>query len=153
MKEKRTGGAAGLSDRGGPLCKGIPLRIQDAGPAPRHRRAVAPGGHGAHPEGGCAGWGGRCAAGPSLLLRLCLPLAPGDDAGALANAGRLLTLEGWVAAQSAAHTLPVFGDGLPQGETLRAANGKLERVDAAGTARYTLRLRAEFTEIYKEDTP
>ena len=135
-----------------PALQGIPLRIQDAGPAP--------GTGGLWPQGitvltrkedVLGGVTLRCRA--EFVLRLCLPLAPGDDAGALANAGRLLTLEGWVAAQSAAHTLPVFGDGLPQGETLRAENGKLERVDATGTARYTLRLRAEFTEIYKEDTP
>ena len=52
-----------------------------------------------------------------------------------------------------AHALPAFGNGLPQGETLRAVDGRLERADAGGTARYTLRLLAEYTEVYKEDTP
>lgn len=136
---------------GAPPLQGIPLRIDSAGPAP--------GTGGLWPQGVTVltrkedvqgGVTLRCRA--EFLLRLCLPLAPGDDAGALRNAGRLLALQGWVAAQSAAHTLPGFGDGLPQGETLRAENGKLERVDAGGTARYTLRLRAEYTEIYKEDT-
>ena len=45
------------------------------------------------------------------------------------------------------------GDGVPEGETLRAEEGRLERADTGGTARYTIRLRAEFTEIYKEETP
>ena len=98
-----------------PALQGIPLRIQDAGPAP--------GTGGLWPQGVTVltrkedvlgGVTLRCRA--EFVLRLCLPLAPGDDAGALANAGRLLTLEGWVAAQSAAHTLPVFGDGLPGGD-------------------------------------
>ena len=135
-----------------PALQGIPLRIQDAGPAP--------GTGGLWPQGvtvrsrkedvlGRVTLGCRA----EFLLRLCLPLPPGDDAAALRNAGRLLALEGWVAAQSAAHALPVFGSGLPEAETLQAENGKLERVDAGGTARYTLRLRAEYTEIYKEDTP
>lgn len=135
-----------------PALQGIPLRIQDAGPAPgtgglwpqevtvRSRKEDVLG----RVTLGCRA---------EFLLRLCLPLPPGDDAAALRNAGRLLALEGWVAAQSAAHALPVFGSGLPEAETLQAENGKLERVDAGGTARYTLRLRAEYTEIYKEDTP
>ena len=93
----------------------------------------------------------RCRA--EFLLRLCLPLPPGDDAQALRNAGRLLALQSWVAAQSAAHSLPHFGTGLPEGETLRAVDGRLEKTDSGGTARYTLRLLAEYTEIYKEETP
>lgn len=137
---------------GAPALSDLTLRVEDAGPAP----------------GTCGLWprgvtvltrrenllGGvslRCRA--EFLLRLCLPLPPGDDARAVRNAGRLLALQSWVAAKSAAHALPAFGSGLPEGETLRAQDGRLETADAGGTARYTIRLLAEYTEVYKEDTP
>lgn len=134
-----------------PALQDLRLRVEDAGPAPgtgglwpqgvtvRQRRADLLGGVTL-----------RCRA--DFTLRLCLPLPPGDSAQALANAGRLLALQGWVAARSAAHTLPALGDDPPT-ETLQADNGRLERADAGGTACYTLRLRAEYTEYYKEDTP
>ena len=137
---------------GAPALAEIPLRVEDAGPGP--------GTGGLWPRGVTVltrkedvlgGVTLRCRA--EFLLRLCLPLPPRDDAQALRNAGRLLSLQSWVAAQSAAHALPAFGNGLPQGETLRAVDGRLERADAGGTARYTLRLLAEYTEVYKEDTP
>ena len=38
-------------------------------------------------------------------------------------------------------------------ETLRAEQGKLERADAGGTAVYSLRIRAEYTQLYTEETP
>ena len=137
---------------GAPALAEISLRVEDAGPAP--------GTGGLWPRGVTVltrkedvlgGVTLRCRA--EFLLRLCLPLPPGDDRQALRNAGRLLALQGWVARQSAAHALPRFGDGLPEGETLRAEEGRLEKADAAATARYTLRLLAEYTEIYKEETP
>lgn len=135
-----------------PALQDVTLRAEEAGPAP--------GTGGLWPRGVTVltrredvlgGVTLRCRA--EFLLRLCLPLPPGDDAQALHNAGRLLALQGWVAAQSAAHALPPLGDGVPEGETLRAEEGRLERADTGGTARYTIRLRAEFTEIYKEETP
>ena len=45
---------------------------------------------------------------------------------------------------SAACRAPVFGTGLPQSESLRAEDGRLERADTGGTARYSLTLRAEY---------
>lgn len=135
-----------------PALAEIPLRVEEAGPEP--------GTGGLWPRGVTVvtrkedvlgGVTLRCRA--EFLLRLCLPLPPGDDDQAVRNAGRLLALEGWVAARSAAHTLPRFGTGLPEGETLRAQDGRLEGTDLVGTARYTLRLLAEYTEIYKEETP
>lgn len=135
-----------------PALQGITLRVEDAGPAP--------GTGGLWPRGVTVvtrrenllgGVSLRCRA--EFLLRLCLPLPPGDGRQALRNAGRLLTLQEWVAVQSAAHRVPALGDGLPEGETLRAEDGRLERADAGGTARYTLRLLAEYTDIYKEETP
>lgn len=137
---------------GAPALADLTLRVENAGPAP--------GTGGLWPRGVTVltrkenllgGVSLRCRA--EFLLRLCLPLPPGDDARAVKNAGRLLALESWVAARSAAHALPAFGNGLPEGETLRAEDGRLETADAGGTARYTLRLLAEYTEVYKEDTP
>lgn len=137
---------------GAPALSDLTLRVEDAGPAP--------GTGGLWPRGVTVltrrenllgGVSLRCRA--EFLLRLCLPLPPGDDARAVRNAGRLLALQSWVAAKSAAHALPAFGSGLPEGETLRAQDGRLETADAGGTARYTIRLLAEYTEVYKEDTP
>ncbi len=137
---------------GAPALSDLTLRVEDAGPAP--------GTGGLWPRGVTVltrkenllgGVSLRCRA--EFLLRLCLPLPPGDDARAVRNAGRLLALQSWVAAKSAAHALPAFGNGLPEGETLRAQDGRLETADAGGTARYTIRLLAEYTEVYKEDTP
>lgn len=137
---------------GAPALAEIPLRVEDAGPAPGTGglwpRGVTVT---ARKEDLLGGVTLRCQG--EFLLRLCLPLPPGDDAQALRNAGRLLALQSWVAAQSAAHTLPHFGTGLPEGETLRAVDGRLEKADGSGTARYTLRLLAEYTELYKEETP
>ena len=137
---------------GAPALSDLTLRVEDAGPAP--------GTGGLWPRGVTVltrrenllgGVSLRCRA--EFLLRLCLPLPPGDDARAVRNAGRLLALQSWVAAKSAAHALPAFASGLPEGETLRAQDGRLETADAGGTARYTIRLLAEYTEVYKEDTP
>ena len=137
---------------GAPALSDLTLRVEDAGPAP--------GTGGLWPRGVTVltrrenllgGVSLRCRA--EFLLRLCLPLPPGDDARAVRNAGRLLALQSWVAAKSAAHALPAFGNGLPEGETLRAQDGRLETADAGGAARYTIRLLAEYTEVYKEDTP
>ena len=137
---------------GAPALSDLTLRVEDAGPAP--------GTGGLWPRGVTVltrkenllgGVSLRCRA--EFLLRLCLPLPPGDDARAVHNAGRLLALQSWVASKSAAHALPAFGSGLPEGETLRAQDGRLETADAGGTARYTIRLLAEYTEVYKEDTP
>ena len=137
---------------GAPALSDLTLRVEDAGPAP--------GTGGLWPRGVTVltrkenllgGVSLRCRA--EFLLRLCLPLPPGDDARAVRNAGRLLALQSWVAAKSAAHALPAFGSGLPEGETLRAQDGRLETADVGGTARYTIRLLAEYTEVYKEDTP
>ena len=88
-----------------------------------------------------------------FTLRLCLPLPPGDSATAAENAARLLALQTWVAAECAAGRAPVFGNADPARETLRAEQGKLERADAGGTAVYSLRIRAEYTQLYTEETP
>ena len=66
---------------------------------------------------------------------------------------RLLALQTWVAAECAAGRAPVFGNADPARETLRAEQGKLERADAGGTAVYSLRIRAEYTQLYTEETP
>ena len=74
-------------------------------------------------------------------------------ASAAENAARLLALQTWVAAECAAGRAPVFGNADPARETLRAEQGKLERADAGGTAVYSLRIRAEYIQLYTEETP
>lgn len=133
-----------------PALQGLTVQVGDVGPAP-----------------GTAGlWAGgitvldrrqnllggvrqRCRA--EFTLRLCLPLPPGDSATAAENAAHLLALQTWVAAECAAGRAPVFGNADPARETLRAEQGKLERAEPGGTAVYTLRLQAEYTQLYTEE--
>ena len=128
---------------GAPALAGIRLAAEDAGPRPgtgglwtRGVRVLD------RREDVLGGVTLRCQA--QFLLRLCLPLPPGDSAQAARNAGRLLDLAAWVAAESAAHKAPPLGDGLPATETLRAEDGRLERADPGGTGRYVLTLKAEY---------
>lgn len=127
-----------------PALQGLTVQVGDVGPAP-----------------GTAGlWAGgitvldrrqnllggvrqRCRA--EFTLRLCLPDTRAE------NEARLLALQTWVAAECAAGRAPVFGNADPARETLRAEQGKLERADAGGTAVYSLRIRAEYTQLYKEE--
>ena len=83
-------------------------------------------------------------------MRLCLPLPPGDDDAALQNAQRLEALQAWLAAQSAAHTAPTFGNYETETEALRTADACMERADVGGTACYTLRFWADYTVAYTE---
>lgn len=91
----------------------------------------------------------RCRA--EFTLRLCLPLPPGDSDTAAANASRLLALQAWLAAESAAGRAPTLGNTDTPRETLRAEQGRMERADAGGTAVYCLRIRAEYTQLYTEE--
>ncbi len=84
----------------------------------------------------------RCRA--EFTLRLCLPRTDAD------NAARLLDLQTWAAAESAAGRGPVLGNA--GREALRAEQGRMERADAGGTAIYTVRLQAEYTQVYTEET-
>ena len=70
----------------------------------------------------------RCRA--EFTLRLCLPRTD--------------------AAESAAGRGPVLGNA--GREVLRAEQGRMERADAGGTAVYTVRLQAEYTQVYTEET-
>ena len=45
---------------------------------------------------------------------------------------------------------PVLGNA--RREVLRAEQGRMERADAGGTAVYTVRLQAEYTQVYTEET-
>lgn len=85
----------------------------------------------------------RCRA--EFTLRLCLPLTNAE------NAARLLELQAWVQAESAAGRAPVFGNADTAHETVRAEQGRMERADAGGTVVYTVRLQAEYTQIYTEE--
>ena len=120
-----------------PALQGLTVQVGDVGPAP-----------------GTAGlWAGgitvldrrqnllggvrqRCRA--EFTLRLCLPDTRAE------NEARLLALQAWIAAESAAHRTPVQ-------ECLRAEQGRMERAEAGGTAVYTLRLQAEYTQLYTEE--
>ena len=86
----------------------------------------------------------RCRA--EFTLRLCLLQTPAE------NAARLLAFQQWTAGESAAHRAPVFGNADPGRETLCAEQGQMERADAGGTLLYTVRLRAEYTQIDTEET-
>ena len=126
-----------------PALQGLTVQVGDVGPAP-----------------GTAGlWAGgitvldcrqnllggvrqRCRA--EFTLRLCLPRTDAD------NAARLLDLQTWAAAESAAGRGPVLGNA--GREVLRAEQGRMERADAGGTAVYTVRLQAEYTQVYTEET-
>ncbi len=88
----------------------------------------------------------RCRA--EFLLRLCLPLPAGDIDAALANAQRLLGLQRWIAAESAAGRAPRLGNCDPMTEQLRTEGGQLDRADAGGTALYSIRVLAEYTIRY-----
>ena len=84
----------------------------------------------------------RCRA--EFTLRLCLPDTRAE------NETRLLALQAWIAAESAAGRGPVLGNA--GREVLRAEQGRMERADAGGTAVYTVRLQAEYTQVHTEET-
>ena len=135
-----------------PALAGITLAVGDAGPAPGTAGLWCKGVTVLEQRENLLGTvRQRCRT--EFTLRLCLPLPPGDSATAAENAARLLALQTWVAAECAAGRAPVFGNADPARETLRAEQGKLERADAGGTAVYSLRIRAEYTQLYTEETP
>ena len=134
-----------------PALTGITLAVGDAGPAPGTAGLWCKGVTVLEQRENLLGTvRQRCRA--EFTLRLCLPLPPGDSATAAENAAHLLALQTWVAAECAAGRAPVFGNADPARETLRAEQGKLERADAGGTAVYSLRIRAEYTQLYTEET-
>lgn len=135
-----------------PALTGITLAVGDAGPAPGTAGLWCKGVTVLEQRENLLGTvRQRCRA--EFTLRLCLPLPPGDNATAAENATHLLALQTWVAAECAAGRAPVFGNADLARETLRAEQGKLERADAGGTAVYSLRIRAEYTQLYTEETP
>ena len=69
--------------------------------------------------------------------------APADQ-----QAAWVLDFQNWVQQQSATGKAPVFGD-VPGLEKLWAEKGRLKNVSQTGTARYEVRLVAEFTKIYE----
>lgn len=136
--------------RTAPALRDLTLTVTDAGPRPGTGGLWLPGVTVlARTPDVCGGVTLRCRA--DCTLRLCLPLPPGDEATAAANAARLAALQGWIAEQSARGLAPRLGDTDPFAETLAAENARLERADAGGTACYTVRLRAEFTDFYEDD--
>ena len=90
---------------------------------------------------GCGRRASRC----WNAARLCLPLTQAE------NAARLLALQSWAAAESAAHRAPVFGNTDTEREVLRAEQGRIERTDAGGTVVYTVRLQADYTQSFTEE--
>ena len=117
-----------------PALQGLTVQVGDVGPAP--------------------GTAGLWAGGITVLDRRqnllggvrqrCLPDTRAE------NEARLLALQAWIAAESAAHRTPVLGSE-PQQECLRAEQGRMERAEPGGTAVYTLRLQAEYTQLYTEE--
>ena len=84
----------------------------------------------------------RCRA--EFTLRPCLPRTH------TANAARRLDLQHSPDAESAPGRGPVLGNA--GREVLRAEQGRMERADAGGTAVCTVRLQAEYTQVYTEET-
>ena len=56
----------------------------------------------------------------------------------------------WVQQQSENGSIPGLGD-VPKTETVSAANGRLEKQDAGGTATYGIDLVCEYTKVYKAE--
>ena len=106
-----------------PALQGLTVQVGDVGPAP--------------------GTAGLWAGGITVLDRR-QNLLGGE------NEARLLALQAWIAAESAAHRTPMLGSE-PQQECLRAEQGRMERAEPGGTAVYTLRLQAEYTQLYTEE--
>ena len=135
-----------------PALRGLSLAVGDVGPAPGTAGLWCKGVTVLEQRENLLGTvRQRCRA--EFVLRLCLPLPPGDSATAAENAARLLALQTWVAAESAAGRAPTFGNIDTARETLRAEQGKMERADAGGTAVYCLHIRAEYTQLYTEENP
>ena len=84
----------------------------------------------------------RCRA--EFTLRLCLPRTDAD------TAARLLDLQAWAAAESAAGRGPVLGNA--GREALRAEQGRFLFYDSGCTEIYTVRLQAEYTQVKTEET-
>ena len=80
--------------------------------------------------------------------RLSFSIIRVTDMNGEKQAAWLLDFQNWVQQQSAAGNAPVFGD-VPRQERLWAEQGKLKSVSQTGTARYEVRLVAEFTKIYE----
>ena len=120
-----------------PALQGLTVQVGDVGPAP-----------------GTAGlWAGgitvldrrqNLLGGVRQRCRVCLPDTRAE------NETRLLALQAGIAAESAARRTPMLGSE-PQQETLRAEQGRMERAEPGGTAVYTLRLQAEYTQLYTEE--
>lgn len=126
-----------------PALTGITLAVGDAGPAPGTAGLWCKGVTVLEQRENLLGTvRQRCRA--EFTLRLCLPDTRAE------NETRLLALQAWIAAESAAHRTPVLGSE-PQQECLRAEQGRMERAEAGGTAVYTLRLQAEYTQLYTEE--
>lgn len=79
----------------------------------------------------------------SCTFRLRRSACPGED-----NAAWLLQLQNWVMEQDRVGLTPQFGDE-PRTQRIRAADGRLEAHSQAGSSRYTVQLRAEFTKLYE----
>lgn len=74
--------------------------------------------------------------------------SPGDDVGAMENAGWLMDFQEWVQEQSVTGAAPTFGDD-QKSETITAQNGVLYDADDEGTAMYMVQLTVQFKKIYE----
>lgn len=81
-------------------------------------------------------------------LYYVLEKAPGDEAGAAANAAFLLDLQAWVREQSALGLAPAFGD-IPGREVITAGDGVLYAGSEEGVATYRAKLTVTFYKYYR----
>lgn len=76
--------------------------------------------------------------------------APGDDAGASANADWLMDFQEWVQEQSALGRAPIFGD-VPRLERISAQNGVMYNAQDEGLAVYAVQLSVLFVKEFQND--
>lgn len=78
--------------------------------------------------------------------------APGDDAGAVVNAGWLMDFQEWVQARSVLGEAPVFGDD-PRQEKITAQNGVLYSAEDEGLATYMVQVSVRFIKLFPTTNP
>jgi len=85
----------------------------------------------------------------NFALYTVMTKAPGDDAGALANAEWQMGFQEWVQQRSVCGAAPTFGDE-PRTERITAQNGAIYSADEEGTAVYAIQLSVTFERHYRK---
>ena len=86
----------------------------------------------------------------NFALYTLMEKAPGEDAGAEANAEWQMGFQEWVQRQSIYGNVPVFGDE-PRSERIVAQNGAIYSADDEGTAVYAIQIAVTFVRHYEKE--